>query len=210
MGGYRLTQLTRNQNAAGTALSDDKITGEARGAGNEPACEGRRRRLPCFSPGTGFRFALDQDAARCASHNSMSVTICSSSGVIPSAQERQAIAAEESMNADRSSLTPFEVALTEEEEGQMFRVAYGAACVIEESAKNFDFQLPTPEEIRFLRKVGKVADEITGGRFHEICMTDGPEEKRIRRLAEQKAAVETCSACLLFWPAVCAQTPMRL
>jgi len=48
------------------------------------------------------------------------------------------------------------------------------------------FPLPTPEEIRSLRKVGEVADEMTGGRFHDICMTDGPEEERIRRLAAQK------------------------
>jgi hypothetical protein len=107
-------------------------------------------------------------------------------GVIPSAEERYAIAAEESMSIARSSLTPFEAAITEGAEGQMFRIAYGAGCVMEESAENFGIQLPTPQEIRFRRKVVKVADEITGGRFHEICMTDGPEEKRIRQLAAQK------------------------
>jgi len=107
-------------------------------------------------------------------------------GVIPSAEERYAIGVEDSMKIDRASLTPFEAAITEGEEGQMFRVAYGAACAMEESAEGFDITLPTPEEIRFLRKVGKVADEITGGRFHEICMIGGPEEKRIRQLAAQK------------------------
>jgi len=49
-------------------------------------------------------------------------------GVIPSAEERHAMAAEEAMNVDRASLTPFEVAMTEDDEGQplqgnMFRVA---------------------------------------------------------------------------------------
>jgi hypothetical protein len=93
--------------------------------------------------------------------------------------------------------------MTEDEEGQMlqgnmFRVAYGAACVMEESAENFDIQLPTPEEIRFRRKVVKVADEITRGQFHEICMTDGPEEKRIRQLAAQK--VKRQEARLLLHP----------
>lgn len=111
-------------------------------------------------------------------------------GVVPSAQGRYAID-DPLMSVDKASLTPLEVAMTEDGEGQMlqglkFRVAYGAACIIEESGKNFDFPLPTPEEIRFRRKVGKVADELTGGRFHEICMTDGPEEQRIRQLAEQK------------------------
>jgi hypothetical protein len=107
-------------------------------------------------------------------------------GVIPSADERYAMAAEETIKVERASLTPFEAAITEGEEGQRFHVAYGMACAIEESAKNFDFPLPTPEEIRFRRKVAKVADEITGGRFHQICMTNGPEEQRIRQLAAQK------------------------
>jgi hypothetical protein len=107
-------------------------------------------------------------------------------GVIPSADERYAMAAEETIRMERASLTPFEAAITEGEEGQRFHVAYGMACVVEESAKNFDFPLPTPEEIRFGRKVVKAANEITGGRFHQICMTDGPEEQRIRRLAAQK------------------------
>jgi hypothetical protein len=112
-------------------------------------------------------------------------------GVIPSAEERCAMAAEETIKVERASLTPFEAAITEDEEGQMlggnmFQVAYGAACAMEESAENFDVQLPTPEEIRFRRKVAKAADEMTGGRFLQISMTDGPEEKRIRQLAEKK------------------------
>jgi hypothetical protein len=91
-------------------------------------------------------------------------------GVIPSAEERYPLAAEESTRIVKASLTPFEAAITEGAEGQMFRVAYGAACVLEESAENFGIQLPTPQQIHFRRKVAKVADEITGGRFHEICM----------------------------------------
>jgi len=111
-------------------------------------------------------------------------------GVIPSAEERYAMAAEEAMNADKASLNPFEVAMTEDEDGQMlqgnmFRVAYGAACAMQESAKKFDIQLPTPEEIRFRRKVAKVADEITGGRFCQISLANGPEGNRIRQLAEK-------------------------
>ncbi|HXN74375.1 MAG TPA: hypothetical protein VN861_17645 [Candidatus Acidoferrales bacterium] len=140
--------------------------------------------------GLGFD-ALDamQHALQVEKDGRLGHPVLADIGVVPSAQERYAIAAEESMKVDRASLTPLEVAMTEDEEGQMleglkFQVAYGAACVIEESAKGFGTDLPTAEEIRFRRKVGKVATEITGGRFHEICMTDGPEEKRIRQLAE--------------------------
>jgi hypothetical protein len=107
-------------------------------------------------------------------------------GVIPSEDERYAMAAEETITAERASLTPFEAAITAGEVGQRFRVAYGMACSMEESAAAFDIPLPTPEEIRFGRKVVKAANEITGGRFHQICMTDGQEEHRIRQLAAQK------------------------
>jgi hypothetical protein len=103
---------------------------------------------------------------------------------------------------ERASLTPFEAAITEGEEGQRFNVAYGMARAIEESAKNFDFPVPTPEEIRFRRKVAKVADEITGGRFNQICMTDGPEEKRIRQLAEKKVK---CQGARGFLPSASVQ-----
>lgn len=105
-------------------------------------------------------------------------------GVVQSREERIAIATQP-MCIDRSMLTSFEVAMAEEEDGQINRVAYGCACALEESAENFGISLPTPEEIHHSRKVARVADQITGGRFHEICMTDGPEEKRIRQLAEE-------------------------
>lgn len=62
----------------------------------------------------------------------------------------------------------------------------GMACVIEEDAKTLDFPLPTAEEAHHFRKVAKVADEITGERLLEICLSDGPEETPIRQLAEQK------------------------
>jgi hypothetical protein len=110
-------------------------------------------------------------------------------GVVPSADERHAIATQP-MNRKDLELTPFELAVAEDENGRINQVAYGGACVLEEAAQYWGFSLPTAEECRHLRKVAKVADEITGGRFHEICMTDGPEEKRIRQLAEQKVKRE--------------------
>jgi hypothetical protein len=62
-------------------------------------------------------------------------------------------------------------------------VAYGAACVIEESARVYGTELPTAEEWRHGRRVAEVADEITNGRFAQI--SDGAEEKRIRQAAEE-------------------------
>jgi hypothetical protein len=73
-----------------------------------------------------------------------------------------------------------------EEDGQINRVAYGAACVIETSAENFGTPLPTSEEVYHRKKVAEAAEEIAGGQFAQICLSDGPEEKRIRRLAEER------------------------
>jgi hypothetical protein len=100
-------------------------------------------------------------------------------GVVPSADEIHAIASQ----PDKATLTPFEVAVAEDENGQINRIAYGMACAMEESARCFGTPLPTAEEHRRLRRVAMVADEIAGGRFSQICMNDGAEEKRIRQLA---------------------------
>ena len=110
-------------------------------------------------------------------------------GVVPSPAERYAMATQP-MSINKSDLTPFEAAMTEGLEGQMGRLAYGAACAIEVSSECYGFPLPTPEEVRHLGRVAEVADEITEGRFQQICMTDGPEEKRIRQLAEKKVKRE--------------------
>jgi len=102
-------------------------------------------------------------------------------GVIPSSEERYAIASQ----PDRATLTPFEIAVAEDENGQINRIAYGMACAIEESARCFGTPLPTAEEHRRLQRVAMIVDKITGGRFTEICANDGAEEKRIRQLAEK-------------------------
>jgi hypothetical protein len=116
-------------------------------------------------------------------------------GVIPSAEERFAIATQP-MNIETAALTPFEVAMIADEEGQMRRVAYGCACAMEAGAAAFGISLPTPNEVRHLRRVAEVADEITGGRFHQICMNDAREEKRIRQLVDQKVRSEAAQRSL--------------
>jgi hypothetical protein len=102
-------------------------------------------------------------------------------GVIPSAEERYAITSQ----PDKATLTPFEIAVAEDDNGQINRVAYGGACAMEESARCFGTPLPTAEEYHRLRRVAMVADEIAEGRFTQICANDGAEEKRIRQLAEK-------------------------
>jgi hypothetical protein len=109
--------------------------------------------------------------------------------VIPSPEERIAIAAKPS-TIDKSTRTPFELAEAEDEHGQINRVAYGMACAMEESARIYGTPLPTAEEYRRLRRIAEVADELSEGRFHEICHQGGPEEKRIRQLAEEAVARE--------------------
>jgi hypothetical protein len=102
-------------------------------------------------------------------------------GVIPSPEERYVIASQ----PNKATLTPFEIAVAEDKNGQMNRVAYGMACAMEESARCFGTPLPTADQHRRLRRVAMVADEIAEGRFIQICMNDSAEEQRIRQLAEK-------------------------
>ena len=103
-------------------------------------------------------------------------------GIVPSAGERYSIATQPP-SIDKSTMTPLERAMAENEDGSINRVAYGAACVMEESAREFGIALPTAEEWRHGCRVAEVADEITNGRFAQI--SDGAEEKRIRESAEK-------------------------
>jgi len=132
--------------------------------------------------GLGFD-ALDavQHTLRVRKDGGLGRQVLTDIGVIPSPEERYAIASQ----PDKATLTPFEIAVAEDENGQINRVAYGMACAIEESARCFGTPLPTAAEHHHLQRVAKVADEIAGGRFSEICMNDSTEEKRIRQLAER-------------------------
>jgi hypothetical protein len=103
-------------------------------------------------------------------------------GIVPSPGERYSIATQPP-SIDKSTMTPLELAIAENEDGSINRVAYGAACVIEESARVFGSELPTAQEWRHGCRVAEVADEITNGRFAQI--SDGAEEKRIRKAAEE-------------------------
>jgi hypothetical protein len=114
-------------------------------------------------------------------------------GVIPSRAERIAIAAKPS-TIDKSALTPLELEVAEDEAGQINRIAYGMACAVEESATIYGTPLPTAGEYRRLRRIAEVADELSGGRFEEICRQGGAEEKRIRQLAEEAVAHEEARA----------------
>jgi hypothetical protein len=105
-------------------------------------------------------------------------------GIVPSAGERYSIATQPRY-IDKSTMTPLELAIAEDEDGRINRAAYGAACVIEESARVFGTELPTAQEYRHGCRVANVADEISGGRFAQISLTYGAEEKRIRKAAEE-------------------------
>jgi hypothetical protein len=103
-------------------------------------------------------------------------------GIVPSAEERYSIATQPP-SIDKSTMTSLELAMAEDEDGRINRVAYGAACVMEETARVYGTKLPTAEEWRHGRRVAEIADEITNGRFAQI--SDGAEEKRIRQAAEE-------------------------
>ena len=101
-------------------------------------------------------------------------------GIVPSVGERYSIATQPP-SIDKPTMTPLELAMSEDADGRINRVAYGAACVMEESARVFGTWLPTAEEWRRGCRVAEVANKITNGRFAQI--SDGAEEKRIRQTA---------------------------
>lgn len=94
------------------------------------------------------------------------------------AEQAQALAAE------FGDLTPYEAAMIEGEDAEIIPILLHMARVAEAKAEMFGIYLETPEEIRLAKKVAKLADEITDGRFLHIGLDDSNEEKRIRQLAE--------------------------
>ena len=90
--------------------------------------------------------------------------------------------------AEFGNLTPYEAATIEGvEEPGVARVALHMARVAEERAEIWGTRLGTPEEIRHLKKVAKLAGEITGMTLSQrVCLSnaDSIEWNRIRALAE--------------------------
>jgi hypothetical protein len=98
--------------------------------------------------------------------------------------DNQAARQHEMEAIELANLTPFEEALCEGETGISRSIMIGFAKIAEARAEAFGFCLPTPEVIRYKKEVARVADEIAGGKFAEICRSgDGAEEKRLRLLA---------------------------
>ena len=54
------------------------------------------------------------------------------------------------MRYDKSALTPFELAMAEEEDGRINHLALGCTCALEESEKWFGVRLPTAAEFHQL------------------------------------------------------------
>src|SRR5579862_2926508 len=77
---------------------------------------------------------------------------------------------------DLANLTPFEQAISEGETGISRSIMIGFAKIAEMRAAVYGFSLPTPEEIRYRQAVARVADEIAGRKFGEICRSGGGTE----------------------------------
>lgn len=104
-------------------------------------------------------------------------------GVVPTAEQRYEIATQPP-SIDKSTLSPLQIAMAEDENGQINRVRLGMSCVIEEGARVYGVHCPTAEEYRRSLEVFRVIEEITEGRYKEL-FADGPTEKRIRKQAEE-------------------------
>jgi hypothetical protein len=105
-------------------------------------------------------------------------------------------AAEQSQedSAEFANLTPFESAISDGEDAAIVPTLIRLARNIEERSKIFGFSLETPDQIRHLKKVAKLANEIAEGKYLEISLADPAEGKRIRDLAEENLKLQPCSS----------------
>jgi hypothetical protein len=88
--------------------------------------------------------------------------------------------------AEFANLTPYEIAIAEGEDPAIIPALVGLARTVELRAEVFGFSLETPEEIRHLKEVAKLTNELTEGHYLQISLADPSEGKRIRDLAEEK------------------------
>jgi hypothetical protein len=75
--------------------------------------------------------------------------------------------------------------MAEDKDGKVSHVGYEMACAMAANSEVYCIQLPTPEEIRHSRKVARVLDQITDGRFLQMSFADGAKQKRLRAVAKQ-------------------------
>jgi len=99
----------------------------------------------------------------------------------------------ESEAAEFGKLSPFELAVSEGHSGELRLWAIRLARMAEEKSEIFGTSLPSPEKIRRDREVARVADELSGGRLHELSFSNPAEAKRFRDLAEEKLRTELLS-----------------
>jgi hypothetical protein len=97
-------------------------------------------------------------------------------------------------SVELANLTPCEIAISEGEDPEIVPTLIRLARTVEERARVFGFSLETPEEIRHLKRVAKLANEMTDGQFLQISLAEPREGKRVRDLAEEKFRVESCSS----------------
>jgi hypothetical protein len=99
----------------------------------------------------------------------------------------------ESEAVELGNLNAFELAVSEGHSGGERLWAIRLARIAEGKSEIFGTSLPTPEKIRRDREVARVADELSGGRLHELSFSNPAEAKRFRDLAEEKLRTELLS-----------------
>ncbi len=86
--------------------------------------------------------------------------------------------------AELVGLSPYVRAMIEDVDPEIVHTLIGYARHAEELAEMFGSRLETPEEIRHLKKVANLANEMTEGQLLHFGLADPSEESRIRQLAE--------------------------
>jgi hypothetical protein len=93
--------------------------------------------------------------------------------------------------AELTNLTPLELATSEGAEDMRVKIGIVKLVRIAEArAKIFGLTLPTPEQVRYNRKIANAVDELSDGQGGYLQMADAVEWNRLKRIVEDKINAE--------------------
>lgn len=106
-------------------------------------------------------------------------------GVVPSPGERQPLPVKPEA-IDRESLNPYELAMAEDENGQINGMSLQLARMVQARSNAYGYKLQTPDELHHNRMVFQAIDEATGGHSLYLNLSNPAKWKRLKDLLEEK------------------------
>lgn len=94
--------------------------------------------------------------------------------------------------AELTNLTPLELATSEGAADMRVKILLVKVVRFAvERAKIFGLRLPTPEEVRYNRKIANAVDELADGRGGYLQMADAAEWNRLKKIVAEKINSES-------------------